>query len=323
MNLPDFVTRLNSFSSKGIPFFFLADFELKKFFVCKLDEAAGEGIYYEVKKIKNFEDSRNAKAPAVFNKYPVPQAEYLKAYEKVKYHLERGDTYLVNLTFPTTIETELSLNELFHSAEAPYKLLFKDEFLVFSPECFVKIINGEIFSYPMKGTIDASIPNAEKILLTSSKEIYEHNTIVDLIRNDISLSAIDTTVTKFRYIDRIHTNQKDLLQVSSEIRGRLRENWKNCLGDILVKMLPAGSVSGAPKQKTVEIIRNAEQQDRGWFTGIFGIFDGENLESAVLIRYIEKTPEGLRFRSGGGITALSDPENEYQEMINKVYVPAG
>ncbi len=315
--------RLNSFSSKGIPFFFLADFELKKFFVCKLDEAAGEGIYYEVKKIKNFEDSRNAKAPAVFNKYPVSQTEYLKAYEKVKYHLERGDTYLVNLTFPTTIETDLSLNELFHSAKAPYKLLFKDEFLVFSPECFVKIINGEIFSYPMKGTIDASIPDAEKILLASSKEIYEHNTIVDLIRNDISLSAIDTTVTKFRYIDRIHTNQKDLLQVSSEIRGRLREDWKNCLGDILVKMLPAGSVSGAPKQKTVEIIRNAEQQDRGWFTGIFGIFDGENLESAVLIRYIEKTPEGLRFRSGGGITALSDPENEYLEMINKVYVPAG
>ncbi len=323
MNLPDFITRLNSYGSKGIPFFFLADFELKKPFVCKLDEAAGEGILYEVKKNKNFEDSRNAKVPSVFNKYPVSQTEYAKAYEKVKYHLERGDTYLVNLTFPTIIETDLPLNELFHCAKSPYKLLFKNEFLVFSPECFVRITGSEIFSYPMKGTIDASIPDAEKILLTSGKEIFEHNTIVDLIRNDISLSAVDTTVTKFRYINRIHTNQKDLLQVSSEIRGKLKEDWKHCLGDILVKMLPAGSVSGAPKQKTVEIIRNAELQDRGWFTGIFGIFDGENLESAVIIRYMEKTPEGLQFRSGGGITALSDPGNEYEEMINKVYVPAG
>ncbi len=323
MTLSEFIERINTYSSECIPFFFSADFELKKPFICKLDGTAQEGIIYDIKGNKNFDDGSDKNALNFFNKFPINKEIYLKAFERVRYHLERGDTYLVNLTFPTSIETNLSLKEIFYTARAPYKLLFKDEFLVFSPECFIKIIDGEIFSYPMKGTIDASIPNAEEILLNSEKEIFEHNTIVDLIRNDISLSAFDVTVTKFRYIDKIHTNQKDLLQVSSEIRGTLKQDWKQGLGSILVKMLPAGSVSGAPKQKTAEVIRSAEQQDRGWFTGIFGIFDGENLESAVIIRYIENTTKGLQFRSGGGITALSDPETEYQEMINKVYVPAG
>ncbi len=322
MSLPEFIKKVNTYSSEGIPFFFLADFELKKPFVCKLDETGREGIFYDIKGNKNFDTGQHHK-PKQFKKVPVKKEIYLEAFEKVKHHLDRGDTYLVNLTFPTSIETDLSLQEIFYTAKAPYKLLYKDEFLVFSPECFVKITDGEMFSYPMKGTIDASLPEAEEILLKNEKEIYEHNTIVDLIRNDVSLSAVDVTVTKFRYIGKIHTNQKDLLQVSSEIKGVLKKNWKQNLGDILVRMLPAGSISGAPKQKTIEVIKSAEQQDRGWFTGIFGIFEGRNLESAVMIRYIEKTPIGLQFRSGGGITALSDPENEYQEMINKVYVPTG
>ncbi len=323
MNLPEFINKINAYSSEDTPFFFLADFELKKPFLCKLDETAGTGIFYDIKGSKNFDVGSGKYKLNLFSKLPVKKEIYLEAFQKVKYHLERGDTYLVNLTFPTSIETDLSLQEIFYTAKAPYKLLYKDEFLVFSPECFVRITEGEMFSYPMKGTIDASLPDAEEILLKSKKEIYEHNTIVDLIRNDISLSAVDVTVTKFRYLDKIHTNQKDLLQVSSEIKGTLKKDWKHNLGSILVKMLPAGSVSGAPKQKTVEVIKSAEQQDRGWFTGIFGIFDGRNLESAVIIRYIEKTSNGLRFRSGGGITALSDAENEYQELINKVYVPAG
>ena len=87
------------------------------------------------------------------------------------------------------------------------------------------------------------------------------------------------------------------------------------------KLLPAGSISGAPKQKTVEIIREAERSDRGYYTGVFGIFDGRDLDSAVNIRYIEQTDHGLQFRSGGGITAMSKMEDEYQEMMDKVYVP--
>jgi para-aminobenzoate synthetase component 1 len=80
-------------------------------------------------------------------------------------------------------------------------------------------------------------------------------------------------------------------------------------------------VTGAPKRRTVEIIREAEGGPRGFYTGVFGVFDGEVLDTCVLIRYIEQSAGGLVFRSGGGITHASDPAMEYDEMIRKVYVP--
>ena len=86
-------------------------------------------------------------------------------------------------------------------------------------------------------------------------------------------------------------------------------------------MLPAGSICGAPKKKTVEIILEAEQYDRGYYTGVFGHWDGNCLDSAVAIRYIEKEGENLVFKSGGGITFQSRCELEYDEMLKKVYVP--
>jgi para-aminobenzoate synthetase component 1 len=90
------------------------------------------------------------------------------------------------------------------------------------------------------------------------------------------------------------------------------------IGAIIFSLLPAGSISGAPKKKTVE---KAENYPRNYFTGIFGIFDGNNLDSAVMIRFIENINDEFYFKSGGGITFMSNPESEYQEMINKVYVP--
>ena len=86
-------------------------------------------------------------------------------------------------------------------------------------------------------------------------------------------------------------------------------------------MLPAGSICGAPKNKTVSIIKKVEQGPRGYYTGIFGYFDGENLDSAVNIRYLEKKENQLLYRSGGGITFLSNLESEYNELIEKIYVP--
>lgn len=88
-------------------------------------------------------------------------------------------------------------------------------------------------------------------------------------------------------------------------------------------MLPAGSVTGAPKRETIKIIEEVEQYDRGWYTGVFGIFDGKQLDSAVMIRFIERDSEGLIYKSGGGITFMSDPAKEYEELIAKVYVPVG
>ncbi|HYC85630.1 MAG TPA: aminodeoxychorismate synthase component I, partial [Chryseosolibacter sp.] len=236
-------------------------------------------------------------------------------------HLERGDSYLTNLTIRSEISSSISLEELFTLSRAKYKLFLRDAFLVFSPEIFVQIRNDTIYSFPMKGTINAGLPAARETILNDPKELAEHVTIVDLIRNDISQVATNVEVKRFRYIEEIRTTRHHLLQVSSEISGRLPQGWRETVGTLLMKLLPAGSVSGAPKHKTVEIIREAEGQPRGYYTGVCGIFDGENLDSGVMIRFIEKDNGKLYYRSGGGITTQSICEAEYREAIDKIYVP--
>lgn len=316
-----FIQKVNKYASLDIPFLFLVDFEMKKPYVCKLSQAHENGFKYFV----------NGKTNAVFDFFtndssysikinPINKGHYSNAFNIVTQNILKGNTYLLNLTFPTNIQVNTSIENIFNRANAPYKLLHKD-FIVFSPECFIKIIDGNIYSYPMKGTLDASIPNAREIILQDKKELWEHNTIVDLIRNDLSIVSKNIEILNFRYITKIKTQNKELLQVSSEIKGELPENWKNNLGNIILKLLPAGSVSGAPKQKTLEIIRKAEGKNRGYYAGVFGVFDGKNLDSAVMIRYIEKTTKGLQFRSGGGITAMSNENEEYNELIDKIYVP--
>jgi len=193
--------------------------------------------------------------------------------------------------------------------------------LVLSPEIFVRIEGQTISSFPMKGTIDADIPDAENIILNDPKEMAEHATIVDLIRNDLSLVAEKVEVKRYRYIETIKTNKQDLLQVSSEITGLLPDDFRDRLGDILFELLPAGSICGAPKAKTLEIIQEAEGYDRGYYTGICGYFDGNNLDSGVMIRYMEQDGAQLTFKSGGGITSQSELIKEYEELIQKVYVP--
>ena len=173
----------------------------------------------------------------------------------------------------------------------------------------------------MKGSIDASLPDAEKQIINDSKESAEHATIVDLIRNDLSRVAIQVKVDRYRYIDKINTNQGSLLQVSSQVSGILPKDYHNNLGEIIFNLLPAGSISGAPKSKTLDIINEAENYNRGFYTGIFGIFDGKNLDSSVMIRFIESNNNKMIFKSGGGITVNSNMEHEYNEMIQKVYLP--
>ena len=173
----------------------------------------------------------------------------------------------------------------------------------------------------MKGTLPADQPDARARLLADPKEEAEHYTIVDLLRNDLSLVAKRVRVDRFRYVEEIATHRGPLLQASSEISGELLPDWPDTLGEWFFRLLPAGSVSGAPKKKTVEIIREVEGQPRGFYTGVAGIFDGKTLDSTVLIRFIEQTADGLYFRSGGGITFQSDARAEYDELLAKIYVP--
>jgi len=145
--------------------------------------------------------------------------------------------------------------------------------------------------------------------------------IVDLIRNDLSIVAKNVTVTKYRYLEKIKTQRGEILQSSSEIKGKLKRGWEKDFGKLLLNMLPAGSISGAPKAKTLEIISASENYERGFYTGIFGVFDGENIDSGVAIRFIEKENDIFWYKSGGGITHQSNVKEEYIELINKIYIP--
>ena len=312
---------MSALASAQRPFFFLIDFELEKPVLCPLEDAQRLGFKFEVKTFRNFKRKNRKPNPLALSISPIPKTTYIKAYHKVKDEIFKGNTFLLNLTFPSVIQSPLDLEEVFHSARAPYKLLYHNQFVVYSPECFVKIKDNLIHSYPMKGTIDAKLPDAKKKLETNPKEINEHNTIVDLIRNDLSKVANEVTVDRFRYLDKIKTQKNEIYHTSSEIKGKLPKDWKNQLPEIILSMLPAGSICGAPKTKTVSIIKNVEQGPRGYYTGIFGYFDGENLDSAVNIRYLEKKDNQLLYRSGGGITFLSNLESEYNELIEKIYVP--
>ncbi|MCH1608840.1 MAG: aminodeoxychorismate synthase component I [Flavobacteriaceae bacterium] len=312
---------MSTWAATQKPFFFLIDFEMQKPVLCPLEEAKDLGFLFDIKGFRNFDPTTRKPKPIPLSIKPVAKETYTHAYQRVIDEIYKGNSFLLNLTFPSAIETPLDLEDVFHWAKAPYKLHHQGDFVVYSPECFVKIKNDHIYSYPMKGTIDARLPDAQNTLTTDPKEINEHNTIVDLIRNDLSKVAKEVQVKRFRYLDKIKTQKNEIYHTSSEIRGKLPPDWKSQLPDLLLSMLPAGSICGAPKAKTVSIIQEVEQDPRGYYTGIFGYFDGEELDSAVNIRFIEEKNNQLLYRSGGGITFLSDMESEYNELIEKIYVP--
>ena len=313
--------QMNNWGETGIPFLFIIDFELNKPLIFRLDEIDNERILYNFNGVTNSDIKAGPPGRVSLVKHPEPYEEYLDKFNRVRYEISAGNTYLLNLTCTTPIELNLTLKEVFYLSNSRYRIWYDDEFVCFSPEIFVTIRDGIIRSFPMKGTIDASVKDAERVILEDLKEKAEHNTIVDLIRNDLSRISSGVRVERFRYSETIETNEKRLLQISSEICGDLDDNFMAHLGDIIYSLLPAGSVSGAPKRKTREIIAASEGSDRGYYTGVAGIFDGKCLDSCVMIRFIEKKDQGYIFRSGGGITSFSDPVSEYKEMIDKIYVP--
>jgi len=308
--------RLSSFASRNIPFLFYTDFKGEKIHVYPLCDLHKVGIEYALH--QPYTPSQHSKE---LIKHPISFASYTKKFDRIIAQIKEGNTYLLNLTQPTRIETDLTLQEIFHTAEAPFKLHVKNHFVCFSPEPFVEIKGNTISTYPMKGTIDASLPDAETRILANGKEMAEHIMVVDLLRNDLGMVAQKIRVKKFRYIQKISAGNKELLHVSSTIEGELSKNWKHNLGNIMQTLVPAGSISGTPKKSTTHIIEEVEAYKRGYYSGIFGIFDGTTLKSSVMIRFIEKDGKGLIYKSGGGITLDSNVNEEYQELLDKVYIP--
>lgn len=306
---------LNSLGAQREPFLFITDFKAQRLEVILLSELSQYDVEFVID--ENYPlNEHNIK----FEKKPISFERYKKKFDQVIEKIKLGETYLLNLTQETQVSTTLSLKEMYKLANAHYKLRYKDEFLCFSPETFVKIKGESINTYPMKGTIDAVVKDAEQKILADKKEMAEHIMVVDLLRNDLSMVAKDVRVEKFRYITKIKTGEKSLLHVSSHISGKLGLDWHERVGDILKTLLPAGSISGAPKKSTVEIIESVEGYKRGFYSGIFGIYDGKELDSAVMIRYLEKNKEGYIYKSGGGITLDSFDINEYNELLDKVYL---
>lgn len=319
--------KMNYYGKELIPFLFVIDFEKENGYFVDYP-LKGNDILFSINSITNahnqitnsYKQTENS-SNSYINSYPISFEDYEKKFDIIHNGLLNGDSFLANLTLKTRIETNLGLEEIFYKANSKYKILVKDKFVCFSPESFIKIQDNKISTYPMKGTIDSSIPNAEDIILNDYKETCEHNTIVDLMRNDLNMISSNVRVERFRYIDNLKTSRGGILQVSSEIIGDLDYDYHSILGDIFFKLLPAGSISGAPKEATLNLIKNSELEKRGFYTGIFGYFDGKNLDSAVIIRYIEKENEDYYFRSGGGVTINSKARDEYNEVINKIYLP--
>lgn len=367
----EIIDKINRLASQDESFLFVINYQGDKAFIRQLSDINPEECLFDFEGRGNSsnEMKNNSEKIAEISWQIAPPLyeDYERSFGIVKSNIMAGNSYLTNLTCKVPVSCNLSLEDIFHRAKGKYKLLLRrkrnqaedkvqqkkeeaqnkaykkediieeisNPFVCFSPETFVRIKNGRIYSYPMKGTLDASLPDAEKQLMEDRKEAAEHATIVDLIRNDLSRVAEDVRVDKYRYIDVLHTNKGDILQTSSEISGCLPEDYRNHLGEILDAQLPAGSITGAPKDKTMQIIHEAEGYDRGFYTGIMGIYDQGELNSAVMIRFVEeeaspsKTEKGknsevsreLYFKAGGGITSKSDCRKEYEEVIQKIYLP--
>ena len=314
--------KLNKFGLEKEPFLFVLSYDLSKFYIEKLSNLP-KTIKFELNSNEH-NKSKDIKKSKL-EKFPISFEEYKNKFEVLQEEIRKGNSYLLNLTSKTKIDIDTSLDEIFENTNAKFKLRYKnldDDFVCFSPERFVEIKKNKIFTYPMKGTIDANIPNAEARILGDVKEMAEHTMVVDLLRNDLGIIGSKVRVEKFRYIDKINAGDKKLLQISSEISANLENDWNKKIGDIITSLLPAGSITGTPKRKTVEILEKLEDYNRDFYTGIFGVFDGEKLDSSVMIRFIEEDIDKNKFyKSGGGITCDSDVLNEYQELLDKIYLP--
>ncbi|HPB57921.1 MAG TPA: aminodeoxychorismate synthase component I [Bacteroidales bacterium] len=314
-------SRINYLSGQGCPFFFVINYEQTEGYLVE-DPLHQSEVFFKFPTAENkpFTYSPDEVAMKII---PNQFESYRSKFEKLQHYMKSREVWLANLTERTEIKPNISLEQIFALSESLYQVYVPGKFVCFSPERFVKIADGIISTNPMKGTIDATIPNAEEIIQNNPKEIDEHKAAVDLLSEELRAVSDHVYTSRYRYIDFVKTSRKQLLQVSSEIVGELPDDYKERMGDIIFSLLPAGSISGAPKQKVVEVLQDIEQIERGYYSGIAGYFDGSEMDSAVLIRFIEQDLQSNKFyfRSGGGITVNSDCESEYQEVLNKVYLP--
>ena len=187
---PEAIKRMNELAGSRKPFLFIIDYKQQCSLIEEISRIDSTRCRYNFNGVKNVDTVTESYSGQIdWNFVPMSLTDYRQAFEIVKRNILAGNSYLANLTCKVPVSTNLTLEDVFRYSKALYRLWLKDKLVCFSPEIFVRIEDGEIKSFPMKGTIDATLPNAEKLLMDDPKETAEHATIVDLIRNDLSMVA--------------------------------------------------------------------------------------------------------------------------------------
>jgi anthranilate synthase component 1 len=252
--------------------------------------------------------------------------EYISIIEKAKEHIKEGDIFQIVPSNPISAEIEGSLLDTYRvlrtTNPSPYMFYFSSndiEIAGASPETLVKLHNGTLYTFPLAGTRPRGKNHEEdmafeKDLLSDEKELAEHNMLVDLGRNDIGkVSKLGSVkVEKYLSIERF----SHVMHIGSTVSGKLRDD-KDVL-DVINSILPAGTLSGAPKIRACEIISDLEKNKRGIYGGAIGyIALSGNMDTCIAIRLAYKKKNHVFVRSGGGVVADSVPELEFQESLNK------
>lgn len=251
---------------------------------------------------------------------------YCSMVEKAKHHIHEGDIFQIVLSNRLSAPFEGSLLGTYRVLRtlnpSPYMFYLSGtdvEVAGASPETLVKLENGVLHTFPLAGTRPRGKTEAEDIalekeLLADEKELAEHNMLVDLGRNDLGkISRFGSvTVEKFHSIERY----SHVMHIGSTVRGEIRDGYDAL--DAVSAVLPAGTLSGAPKIRACQLIAELENNKRGIYGGAIGYIDFTgNLDTCIAIRIAYKKNGRVFIRSGAGIVADSVPEKEYQECINK------
>lgn len=254
------------------------------------------------------------------------QEEYCKMVEKAKQYITDGDIFQVVLSNRIEMDFEGSLLDTYRVLRAtnpsPYMFYFSGEDVEIagaSPETLVKLEGGELHTFPLAGTrprgkTESEDAALESELLSDEKECAEHNMLVDLGRNDLGRICKFGTVDVERYMEVLRFSH--VMHIGSTVRGDIDEKYDAL--DAIASVLPAGTLSGAPKFRACQIIDELENNKRGIYGGAIGYIDfAGNMDTCIAIRIAYKKNNKVFVRSGAGIVADSVPEKEYRECINK------
>lgn len=259
-------------------------------------------------------------------RYLFSKDEYSKMVKKAKNYISEGDIFQVVLSNRIEADIEGSLLDVYRvlrtTNPSPYMFYFSSDDIEIagaSPETLVKLVDNNVYTFPLAGTrprgkTDEEDKTLEEELLADDKERAEHNMLVDLGRNDIGKISEIGSVKVNRYMDIVRFSH--VMHIGSTVEASLRENCDYL--STIDSILPAGTLSGAPKIRACEIINELEDNKRGIYGGAIGYIDlTGNLDTCIAIRIAFARDNKVFIRSGAGIVADSIPENEFKECINK------